>query len=572
MGIASKSVGRWVADFITAIVIVVLVVHVWSRSVDSETLRWPAIYGNMLVIAATFLVAVISFRSETTGDGAETQIATALFTFANSVAALVPLLVELFKSNPTNLSVGLQESVVYELLNQSGRSELSVYGVVIALVLLAFWFAWYAAGKISQRVGVEWFASTASILILSVQLLLTSEWKTSTFNADPSAVFLLLILLLIVFSGVVASLVQRVPLAASAALSLVRGGLANFLSETWSLVRSLSLRLLWLLAVAPLYLLFELVIIPAGIGAADVLQQALNALVVWTVVAFLLLAVVGCVLLVLSWAWSAVGRIPEALRTVPASSRLLLRNASIVAMVIAICLIFWPNATHESVSDREHIESDDDLVAEDAQSHSVPTPDWEEAAPELERFIVQDIGLVCDGNLLGFGWKYASTTELSMSLYSCRLASEASQRANSTILVVASASKENVSGPENLRALERGRVLAEWIRTLRSQVSDDPDIYVLNLGMSLIGEAGLPADRQLARKQRPLVIRSLSPYPAEAEYASSEVEDAIAAQILKDFDARDFSLCDLYILRSADVSPELEPVTHQVCNPTRSTE
>lgn len=548
MKLAAERVAYWMIDLITAMVVVGLIVFILDRSIASDTFRWPALYGNFLVVIATFLVATITFRSQIVDGAQDAEVATSLFTFANSVAALIPLLVELFQSTPEAVSSKLSQSVVYEIFSERSAAETIVYVTVFCLIAVAFCFAWYAAGQIARRRGTAWFASTASVLILSVQLLLISPWNSAELKADPSTLLVFVLVLMVIYSGVVASIVQRIPVATRSAFTIVRAGLRTMLAEAWTFLRAAAFRAVWILLTIPVYLTFELVVVPAGLSAANVLSSAIYAVFRWIIAAFFLIAS-GCVIaLVVGWTWAVIARLPAAYQLQTQPRKAALRNSLMLVIAIAIVLFFWPT------------------------KHDAPEPVFEDpvVVEEIilaERIEAHDVTVECNSEYFGFGWEYGSSSDLTMSIYACRPDEHESTLSKGAILILGTASTESPAAvnAENERAKDRGFALARLLLGQQVRIDEPASVYVLNLGMHLSGLSNLPREFQDAQTDRPTTLVKFSPYPEGAIANAQQIEEAIARYISRNYSSADHALCELYRVQGADAG-EVELLSLDLCS------
>ncbi len=359
-------------------------------------------------------------------------------------------------------------------------------------------------------------------------------------------------LLLIVYSGLVASLLHRLPLAAGSLIEIVRGGITAFVRNIWTLTAAIALRSLWLLFTIPAYFFFELFILSATAPAAQVFLHAIGALAQWSLVAFSVLTASAAALLVLASIWSVLARLPRMYREAAASTRVLLRNSGILIAVILGLLLVWPLLGSE--------------VDDEEPSIVVEEPEPVEEVLYAEDIIYAEAAVVCDSQYFGFGWEYASSSELTIPINACELKNRREALTSGAILVLGAASTESQASveTENSRAKDRGFGLARVLMRQQSSIMDPAAIYVLNLGMDLTGAVGLPREIQDARYDRPTTIVRFSTVPKDATPKDGQLERAIFQYISENFNSVEHAVCDLYKLQNLDDIPT-EPINRDLC-------
>ena len=577
----AEIIGSWLAHIFTAIIIAWLGVIVVSTFLVPDLLFLPNLVGQLIVITSSVVVAAIVLRAER-GEVAEDSVSTSLFTFANSITALSPLIAELLKSVLTaQLSESLRGSVLYWVFSDTNWAHIATWIAVILLTLLALVLAILAARQISIRVQTEWWASTASLFSLIVTNVTLSHWTAVPVEALVAHTAMILAMVLVsalLFAMIFARLVGRIPTIVGAGVSLVQSSLADIALSIWRIFIQFCARLaiyLPLLFIA-YYALWE-VILPSAVsipvlvletfdGAKAPLANLGGELRRGIVTAASTIVVAFIVMLIASWLVATPHRLLQTYGYLVGLRQTFVRLLIILIFFAFTLMLLWfvarsatsllrswlaPAPVEQGSSPHIDTKELEDTEAKKT-SNSEPSLSQEpSSAPKppvsLERIAISEVQIDCANDVQSFGWAYASTDELVAQIGSCKLDLGGSPLNDTFFLVAGLASKELLAAPEEIRARERAFRLAAWVQRSAAETELDPvRIYVLNLGM-IEGRTTFSRGRsQYNDVDRPVRILRFSPKPKGAEISDRQSFEKVIDYIALEISAPDYSSCELF--------------------------
>lgn len=578
----AEKIGIWLAHIFTAIIIAWLGVIVASTFLVPDLLFLPNLVGQLIVITSSVVVAAIVLRAERGDTDAEDVVSTSLFTFANSITALSPLIAELLNSIlAARLSESLRGSVLYWVFSDTKWANTATLVAVIFLTLLAIILAILAARQISIRVQTEWWASTASLMSLIVTNVTLSHWTAVPVEALVAHTAMILVMVLIsalLFALIFARLVGQVPSIIGAGVSLFQASLADVALSLWSVCVRLSIRVaiyLPLLLIA-YYTLWE-IILPSAVSIPALIEETYGGLEaplenlgkeLWRgiVTASGTVVVTFVVLLLGSWLASAPRRLAQAYGFLSGLRRTFVRLLIILMLFALSALLLWfvaksagnlfKNWLASAPAQQEALRDGDTNEVENGQSRlpsnsstslSQQSSLVETPVADLERIEKTEVHIDCADGAQSFGWAHASTDQLVARLSACSLKLGSSPLEGSFFLVTGLASEEKLAAPEEIRARERAFRLAAWVERSAAELGFHPvRIYVLNLGMVESSATSSQGRSRYYDVERPVHIWRFSPKPDGAAISDKQSFEEVTEYVSQEIQASDYSSCELF--------------------------
>ncbi|MEP1143760.1 MAG: hypothetical protein ABJH52_08570 [Henriciella sp.] len=576
MEFSDRKIAHLLAHLAVGVLMAAIIIQFVAVGMGLNQVFWPR-FTACLVTAISILVAATIVAKAESGQS-DDGLGISLFTFANSASALVPMFAEILNSSSVKLSPNLENSVLFEIFEAAGWPDIFSFFFFVILVFVAAVFLYDSARKIAQRSEVSWVASSASVVILTLQTVLLTPWESSALLNTPLMMLVLLLAMTFMFSGVLIFALKEIPAmtrsAAELAVELSFSTLKTLVLVLYLAAKRFLFLLFWFLL--PLVVFVE-VFMPIGSKAVDLLfilfSSAETASFFYDFGRLIVSAgklVLFGLGLVLFLGW--VSGVPERLRAAQSVfswvKSLFLRLvfficiASIIGLLLfgaAVVLrgawgwVFTPqpyenDAVTEALPDQE-VKNE---IASEPTAPSDVAP--KTVLPQLAGYINRPVEIQCDGNPRDFGWRHASSEQVSLALSSCSIVKDPLASDQGFYLILSSSSTESLSNleRENRLALERARRASDWVARNMYSNNDLRQVFVLNLGMHLEGAAGIPERLQVSSEVRPFSILrfDVSPSGAKSEYetAINEIQSFVRGGSY----AENFALCDLY---TADYAP-----------------
>ncbi len=578
----TKAFVFWFCCIFTSLLLATFAVNSTSLLIGSSTIYWPALLGQITAIGSTLLVVSIVQHADNKSDVQSNDVAVALFTFANSISALAPLLSEvLFFVSRLSLSPQLEMSLIYAALSQTSNPKCITVSVTAFVTGLAIWVCFVSANQIAKRQRVFLFSTFASVFILVLETIWFSEWYSATYRFESEHYWGLTIWLFVlasILSAVLSYSIYGIPNTARVYVALANNEIKMNKKLAYRFACSFTYRFSQIfLSVLFLLLISWEALIPSSLGVFHLLHEhnfvdvILQALVRFGQTFFyLLVALCGLhfflwivkykvesrpIFLRLKWPQSMGHKFSTITRWtifVAISIIVLWGLGRFLKWLFSLAVIFVVSLLPTKSG---------------PESHDVKFIEWSGPVAHCEpliasEFIKKEIHFQCDSKYFGMGWEYGSSSDVTSSLHSCSIANAEEMRGGGFYLVVGSSSVENdqFKVRENKRAFDRGIAIAKTLRSQMDRNGIDEDIYILNLGMQTKSQFRV---QNRSRYNRPIIAIQFTPFPRGYERNEEATRTALSKFFDEEYGESGHSLCDVY--RFAENLEEGAPTWTDLC-------